>query len=157
MAVGADIVKEDDYLSTQKQEKKDDVCETTNESLPDSVLRQSVNTVDESQELIAVLDKSQEEPDDIVGEPRPKVDFLSHMVLALQERPLCRLLHCLLVGAWHVRGAVSELRRVPCVALVSNPSSTQATIRLCVFGHSYLLLVRCCLCCDVGCKHGLVV
>ncbi|MCO5604568.1 hypothetical protein L7F22_058736, partial [Adiantum nelumboides] len=70
MVVGADIVKEDDYLSTQKQEKKDDVCETTNESLSDSMPCQSVDTVDESQELIAVVNKSQEEHDDIVGKPK---------------------------------------------------------------------------------------
>ncbi|MCO5586745.1 hypothetical protein L7F22_040687 [Adiantum nelumboides] len=65
--------------------------------------------------------------------------FLNTLV-ALQECPLRCLLHCLLVGAWLVGGAVSELKRVPCVALVSNPSSTQATIWQ---GYCFMLFCEC--------------
>ncbi|MCO5555516.1 hypothetical protein L7F22_009061 [Adiantum nelumboides] len=81
MAVGADIEKEDAHLNTsQKQEKKGNVCETANESLPDSVQQEFVGIVDESQDFVAVVDKSCKEPDVILGEPMPELNLLNHMV-----------------------------------------------------------------------------
>ncbi|MCO5586635.1 hypothetical protein L7F22_040576 [Adiantum nelumboides] len=93
MTVGANIEKEDAYLNTsQKEEKKGNVCETINESLPDSVPRQSVGIVDESQELVDGVDKSQEEPDASIGEPRPELDFLSHIVCTSGSQNMPRLI-----------------------------------------------------------------
>ncbi|MCO5552787.1 hypothetical protein L7F22_006304 [Adiantum nelumboides] len=72
--------KEDAYLNmSQTQEEKGNDCETANESMPDSVPKESVGIVDESQELVVVVDKSQEEIEATVGEPRPVLDFLNHM------------------------------------------------------------------------------
>ncbi|MCO5561972.1 hypothetical protein L7F22_015598 [Adiantum nelumboides] len=72
MTVSADMEKE--------QEEKGNECETANESMPDIVPKESVGTMDESQELVVAVDKSQEEIDDTVGEPRSAPDFLSHIV-----------------------------------------------------------------------------
>ncbi|MCO5590560.1 hypothetical protein L7F22_044531 [Adiantum nelumboides] len=75
MTVSADM-KENVYPNmSQKQEKKGNDCETTNESMPDTVPKESVGIVDESQELVVTVDKSQEEIDDTVGEPKSTPDF----------------------------------------------------------------------------------
>ncbi|MCO5576688.1 hypothetical protein L7F22_030503 [Adiantum nelumboides] len=56
---------------------------------PDLILKASQG-VDESRELIAGVDKYQEKPDDIVAEPRPAVDFLSHMVSSSGSQNMSR-------------------------------------------------------------------
>ncbi|MCO5613229.1 hypothetical protein L7F22_067505 [Adiantum nelumboides] len=72
--------KKDDYLNTsQKQEEKGNDYETANESMPDSVSQESLGIVDESRELVATVDKSQEELATNIGKPSPELDFLGHM------------------------------------------------------------------------------
>ncbi|MCO5571608.1 hypothetical protein L7F22_025354 [Adiantum nelumboides] len=64
---------------SQKQEEKGNDCETANESMPNIVPQESVGIVDESRELVVIVDKSLEELDTNLGEPRPELDSLRHM------------------------------------------------------------------------------
>ncbi|MCO5580144.1 hypothetical protein L7F22_034011 [Adiantum nelumboides] len=90
---GKDSEKEDAYLNMSlKQEENGNVCETANEFLSDSVPQESVCIVDEAQELVVVMDKSQEEPDAIVSEPKHELDFLNHMVCASRSQKTMRLI-----------------------------------------------------------------